>query len=77
MKIDAQADALLKKYGNTVQTGPRCSVETSGHRVLIEALSVRGIPATRIQEIMRIETGKKVPSTSIQRHRRKACSCQS
>ena len=75
MKVDAEADSLLKKYGTKVLHGPRCSVETSGSRALIEALSARGINAVRVMDILGKEKGIRVPSTSIQRHRRKVCSC--
>lgn len=75
MNIDTEADSLLKKYGSGAAHGPECSVQKSGWRPLIEALSARGIAAPRITQIIKSEKGIRVPENTIQRHKRKVCSC--
>jgi hypothetical protein len=76
MNVEAEADALFTKYGTGNNPGPKCGVERSGSRVLIEALAERGITSARISEIIQTEKHFRVPINTIQRHRRKVCSCR-
>jgi hypothetical protein len=68
-------DALLAKYPVKVNPHRVCTVTRSGQRELIDAMLERGIPASRIAEIIRAEFAFKIADGNIQRHRRGDCQC--
>ena len=76
MNVEAEADALFTKYGTGNNPGPKCGVEKSGSRPLVEALAARAITSARISEIIQTEKQFHISALTIQRHRRKACSCR-
>ena len=71
------ADDLIAKYPNlaTTRKGPVCSVGSSPHRALIEALCERGLNSAAVHRIVRAE---KIPVAynAISRHRNEDCLCR-
>ena len=65
----ASPEELIAKYGIRHSTpGPKCGVNDSGKRELIEALRTRGVHYTRIADILRAEFGVVVSYQTIARH---------
>lgn len=74
-------DAVLARHAALVETrGPRCFVEASENRALIEALCVRTINGRPLQHaavarILKAETGEEISPDTISRHRQRECRC--
>jgi hypothetical protein len=73
----ATADDLIKKYPNLAVTrkGPSCTVGSSAHRELVEALCARGLNSAAVHRIVRAEKIE-IGYNAISRHRNGDCQCR-
>lgn len=75
-QIDQEADALVAKYHLKGRGGTKCFVGESPHRELIEELQRRGMSDNHVAEAIIASKGTRYSGSTLQRHRRKLCQCQ-